>query len=263
MSKEKEDKIIIANKEFSSRLIVGTGKFPNYEINRKSLEASEAEIVTVAIRRVNLTDKNQPKLTDYINPKKYTFLPNTAGCFNAVEALRTLKLAKELGGWNLVKLEVLADEKTLYPNMIETINAAEKLVAEGFEVMAYCNDDPILCKVLEDAGCCAIMPLGAPIGSGLGILNPLNIKLIIEQSDLPVILDAGLGTASDASLAMELGCDAVLVNSAIAEASNPILMAKSFKNAVIAGRQCFISGRMRKKNYADASSPMNNLLTEK
>ena len=263
MCEEKEDNIIIANKEFSSRLIVGTGKFSNYEINSKSLEASEAEIVTVAIRRVNLTDKNHPKLTDYINPKKYTFLPNTAGCFTAVEALRTLKLAKELGGWNLVKLEVLADEKTLYPNMIETINAAEKLVAEGFEVMAYCNDDPVLCKVLEEAGCCAIMPLGSPIGSGLGILNPLNIKLIIEQSDLPVILDAGLGTASDASLAMELGCDAVLVNSAIAEANNPILMAKSFKNAVIAGRQCYISGRMRKKHYAVASSPMKNLLTEK
>ncbi len=246
MDQNSDSKIKIANKEFSSRLIIGTGKFTDYELNKKALEASGAEIVTVAIRRVNLTDKNLPKLTDYINPKKYTFLPNTAGCFNANEALRTLRLAKELGGWNIVKLEVLADEKTLYPNMIETINAAEKLVTDGFKVLAYC-----------------IMPLGSPIGSGLGILNPLNIKLIIEQSSLPVILDAGLGTASDASLAMELGCEAVLVNSAIAQAKYPVLMAKSFKNAVIAGRQSFLAERMQKKAYGDASSPMKNLISRR
>ena len=263
MNQNSDSKIKIANKEFSSRLIVGTGKYANYELNKKALEASEAEIVTVAIRRVNLTDKNQAKLTDYINPKKYTFLPNTAGCFNANEALRTLRLAKELGGWNIVKLEVLADEKTLYPNMIETINAAEKLVTDGFKVLAYCNDDPILCKILEETGCSAIMPLGSPIGSGLGILNPLNIKLIVEQSSLPVILDAGIGTASDASLAMELGCDAVLVNSAIAQARYPVLMAKSFKNAVIAGRQSFLAERMQKKTYGDASSPMKHLISRR
>ncbi len=263
MDENSDSKIKIANKEFSSRLIIGTGKFANYELNKKALEASGAEIVTVAIRRVNLTNKNQPKLTDYINPKKYTFLPNTAGCFNANEALRTLRLAKELGGWNIVKLEVLADEKTLYPNMIETINAAEKLVIDGFKVLAYCNDDPILCKILEETGCSAIMPLGSPIGSGLGILNPLNIKLIIEQSSLPVILDAGLGTASDASLAMELGCDAVLVNSAIAQAKYPVLMAKSFKNAVIAGRQSFLAERMQKKTYGDASSPLKHLISRR
>tara|TARA_Y100001970_G_scaffold291888_1_gene430855 strand:- start:3342 stop:4133 length:792 start_codon:yes stop_codon:yes gene_type:complete len=258
-----DSKVKIANGKFTSRLIIGTGKFSNYQINKQALEASGAEIVTVAIRRVNLTDKNKPKLTDYINPKKYTFLPNTAGCFNAKEALRTLRLAKELGGWDMVKLEVLSDEKTLYPNMIETINASEKLVADGFKVLAYCNDDPVLCKILEETGCSAIMPLGAPIGSGLGILNPLNIQLIIEQAKLPVILDAGLGTASDASLAMELGCEAVLVNSAIAEAKFPILMAKSFKNAVIAGRQCFLAERMKKKNYGHATSPMENLISRR
>ena len=263
MDENSDNKVKIADKEFSSRLIVGTGKFTSYELNKRALEASGAEIVTVAIRRVNLTDKNQPKLTDYISPEKFTFLPNTAGCFNAAESLRTLRLARELGGWDMVKLEVLADEKTLYPNMIETINASEKLVAEGFKVLAYCNDDPVLCKILEATGCSAIMPLGSPIGSGLGILNPLNIKLIIKEANVPVILDAGLGTASDASLAMELGCHAVLVNSAIAEARSPILMAKSFKNAVIAGRQSFLAERMQKKNYGDASSPMKNLISRR
>ena len=261
MKKLLDKKILIANKKFSSRLIVGTGKFESYELNKKALEASKAEIVTVAIRRVNLSDKNLPKLTDFISPKQYTFLPNTAGCFNAKEAIRTLRLAKDLGGWNIVKLEVLSDEKTLYPNMIETINASEKLVADGFKVLAYCNDDPILCKILEETGCSAIMPLGSPIGSGLGILNPLNISLIIDQSQLPVILDAGIGTASDAVLAMELGCDAVLVNSAIAEAKDPILMAESFKNAVIAGRQSYLAKRMKKKNYGSASSPTKNLIS--
>ena len=261
MKKLLDKKILIANKKFSSRLIVGTGKFESYELNKKALEASKAEIVTVAIRRVNLSDKNLPKLTDFISPKQYTFLPNTAGCFNAKEAIRTLRLAKDLGGWNIVKLEVLSDEKTLYPNMIETINASEKLVADGFKVLAYCNDDPILCKILEETGCSAIMPLGSPIGSGLGILNPLNISLIIDQSQLPVILDAGIGTASDAVLAMELGCDAVLVNSAIAEAKDPVLMAESFKNAVIAGRQSYLAKRMKKKNYGSASSPTKNLIS--
>ena len=261
MKKLLDKKILIANKQFSSRLIVGTGKFESYELNKKALEASKAEIVTVAIRRVNLSDKSLPKLTDFISPKQYTFLPNTAGCFNAKEAIRTLRLAKDLGGWNIVKLEVLSDEKTLYPNMIETINASEKLVADGFKVLAYCNDDPILCKILEETGCSAIMPLGSPIGSGLGILNPLNISLIIDQSQLPVILDAGIGTASDAVLAMELGCDAVLVNSAIAEAKDPVLMAESFKNAVIAGRQSYLAKRMKKKNYGSASSPTKNLIS--
>ena len=261
MKRLPDKKIKLANKEFTSRLIVGTGKFESYELNKKALEASNAEIVTVAIRRVNLSDKSLPKLTDFISPNKYTFLPNTAGCFNANEAIRTLRLAKDLGGWNIVKLEVLSDEKTLYPNMIETINASEKLVADGFKVLAYCNDDPVLCKILEETGCSAIMPLGSPIGSGLGILNPLNIRLIINQTKLPVILDAGIGTASDAALAMELGCDAVLVNSAIAEAKYPILMAESFKNAVIAGRQSFLAKRMKKKNYGSASSPTKNLIS--
>ncbi len=258
-----ENKIKIANREFSSRLIIGTGKYANYDINKRALEASGAEIVTVAIRRVNLTDINKPKLTDFIDPTKYMFLPNTAGCFSAHEALRTLRLAREIGGWNIVKLEVLADEKNLYPNMIETINASEKLIADGFSVLAYCTDDPILCKILEQTGCSAIMPLGSPIGSGLGILNPLNIKMIIDQAKVPIILDAGLGTASDASIAMELGCEAVLVNSAIAQAKNPILMAESFKNAVIAGRQSFIAERMQKKSYGEASSPMKNLISRK
>ena len=261
MKKISDLKVKIANKKFSSRLIVGTGKFENYELNKKALEASKAEIVTVAIRRVNLTNNNLPKLTDFINPKKYTFLPNTAGCFNANEAIRTLRLARELGGWNIVKLEILSDKKTLYPNMIETINASEKLVSDGFKVLAYCNDDPILCKILEETGCSAIMPLGSPIGSGLGILNPLNIKLIIDQSKLPVILDAGLGTASDAAFAMELGCDAVLVNSAIAEAKYPIMMAESFKNAVVAGRQSFLAQRMKRKMYASASSPAKHMIS--
>ena len=261
MKKLLDKEILIANKKFSSRLIIGTGKFESYKLNKKALEASKAEMITVAIRRVNLSDKNLPKLTDFISPKKYTFLPNTAGCFNAKEAIRTLRLAKDLGGWNIVKLEVLSDEKTLYPNMIETINASEKLVADGFKVLAYCNDDPILCKILEETGCSAIMPLGSPIGSGLGILNPLNIRLIIEQSKLPVILDAGIGTASDAVLAMELGCDAVLVNSAIAEAKDPVLMAESFRNAVIAGRQSYLAKRMKKKNYGTASSPTKNLIS--
>ena len=259
--KEEIKKLVIGGKTFRSRLIIGTGKYTNFQINKKALEASGADIITVAMRRVNIENNKEPKLTDYISPKKYTFMPNTAGCFSSEDALRTLKLARDLGGWDMVKLEVLSDKKTLYPNMIETINASEKLVADGFKVLAYCNDDPVLCKILEETGCSAIMPLGSPIGSGLGILNPLNIKLIIEQSNLPIILDAGLGTASDASFAMELGCDAVLVNSAIAEAKHPILMAESFKNAVIAGRQSFLAKRMQKKVYGSASSPLQHLIS--
>ena len=255
-----DSKIKIANKEFASRLIVGTGKYSSYKLNQESLEASGAEIVTVAIRRVNLTDKNIPKLTDFISPKKYTFLPNTAGCFTAAEALRTLRLAKELGGWTIVKLEVLADEKTLYPNMIETIKSTKTLTKEGFKVMVYCTDDPILAKKLEDNGAVAIMPLASPIGSGLGLQNKINISLIIKQSKVPVIVDAGIGTASDATIAMELGCDGVLINSAIANAKKPILMAKAFKDAVISGRNSYLAGRMGKNYFATASSPNKGLI---
>lgn len=199
-------------------------------------------------------------LVDFLDQKKYTYLPNTAGCFTGEDAVRTLRLAREAGGWSLVKLEVLGDEKTLYPNMPETLRAAELLLADGFDVMVYCSDDPIMCKQLEDMGCCAIMPLGAPIGSGLGLQNPVNIRLIIEQSNVPVLVDAGVGTASDAAIAMELGCDAVLMNTAIAEAKSPILMAEAMKNAVIAGRQAYLAGRMPKKMYADPSSPLAGLI---
>ena len=260
MIKRKDIPLVIGKKKFKSRLIIGTGKFSSYKVNQKALEASGAEMITVAIRRVNLTKKSEQRLTDFINPKKYTFLPNTAGCFTANDALRTLRLAKDLGGWDMVKLEVLSDKKTLYPDMIQTIKTAEILISEGFKVLAYCSDDPVLAKRLENLGCSAIMPLGSPIGSGLGISNPLNIKLIVEQSKIPVILDAGVGCASDASIAMELGCDAVLVNSAIAEASNPVLMAESIKHAVISGRLSYLSGRMPTRNFAVESSPLKNLI---
>ena len=250
----------IAGRKFNSRLIIGTGKYKDYAENAAAAEAAGAEIITVAVRRVNLTDPNKPMLVDFLDQKKYTYLPNTAGCFTGEDAVRTLRLAREAGGWSLVKLEVLGDEKTLYPNMIETLRAAELLLVDGFEVMVYCNDDPIMCKQLEDMGCCAIMPLGAPIGSGLGLQNPVNIRLIIEQSNVPVLVDAGVGTASDAAIAMELGCDAVLMNTAIAEAKSPILMAEAMKNAVIAGRQAYLAGRMPKKMYADPSSPLAGLI---
>ncbi|MAV18558.1 MAG: thiazole synthase [Candidatus Micropelagos sp.] len=250
----------IAGRKFQSRLIIGTGKYKDYAENAAAAEAAEAEIITVAVRRVNLTDPNKPMLVDFLDQKKYTYLPNTAGCFTGEDAVRTLRLAREAGGWSLVKLEVLGDEKTLYPNMPETLRAAELLLAEGFEVMVYCSDDPIMCKQLEDMGCCAIMPLGAPIGSGLGLQNPVNIRLIIEQSNVPVLVDAGVGTASDAAIAMELGCDAVLMNTAIAEAKSPVLMAEAMKNAVIAGRQAYLAGRMPKKMYADPSSPLAGLI---
>ena len=250
----------IAGRTFYSRLIIGTGKYKDYAENAAAAEAAGAEIITVAVRRVNLTDPNKPMLVDFLDQKKYTYLPNTAGCFTGEDAVRTLRLAREAGGWSLVKLEVLGDEKTLYPNMPETLRAAELLLADGFDVMVYCSDDPIMCKQLEDMGCCAIMPLGAPIGSGLGLQNPVNIRLIIEQSNVPVLVDAGVGTASDAAIAMELGCDAVLMNTAIAEAKSPILMAEAMKNAVIAGRQAYLAGRMPKKMYADPSSPLAGLI---
>ena len=255
-----EDNFTIANKNFKSRLIVGTGKYKNFEETANAVKASGADIVTVAIRRVNILDKNQPLLMDYLNPKLITYLPNTAGCYSSEEALRTLRLAREMGGWRLVKLEVLGDKKTLYPNMIETIKSTEVLVKEGFEVMVYCTDDPIMTKKLEDVGACAIMPLGAPIGSVIGIQNKINIALIKEQSSVPVIVDAGVGTASDATIAMELGCDGVLLNTAIAEAKNPILMAEAMKHAVIAGRKAYKAVRMKKRQYASPSSPQKNLI---
>jgi thiazole synthase len=235
---------------------VGNGKYKDFNETKLALQASGAEIITVAVRRVNIEKKGEEMLQDFIDPKQYTYLPNTAGCFTADDAIRTLRLARMAGGWNLVKLEVLADEKTLYPKVIETIKAAEILIKDGFKVMVYTNDDPIVAKELEDIGCCAIMPLAAPIGSGLGIQNPLNIKFIVEQSKVPVLVDAGVGTASDASLAMELGCDGVLMNTAIAKAQNPILMAKSMKLAIESGRMAYLAGRMDKKNFASASSPV-------
>lgn len=252
--------LVIAGRKFESRLIIGTGKYKTYEENARAAEAAGAEMVTVAVRRVNLTDRDKPMLVDFLDPKKYVYLPNTAGCFTADDAVRTLRLAREAGGWSLVKLEVLADQKTLYPEMEETLKAAKLLIKDGFDVMVYCSDDPVFARKLEDAGCAAIMPLGSLIGSGLGILNPVNIRLIIEQSTTPVIIDAGVGTASDAAVAMELGCDGVLMNTAIAEAKDPILMASAMKHAVIAGRQAYLAGRMAKKKYADPSSPLAGLI---
>ncbi len=255
-----DDTLTIAGRAFTSRLIIGTGKYADYAENAAAAEAAGAEIVTVAVRRVNLTDPNAPMLADFIDPQKFTYLPNTAGCFTGEDAVRTLRLAREAGGWSLVKLEVLGDEKTLYPNMPETLRAAELLINDGFEVMVYCSDDPIMAKQLEDLGCCAIMPLAAPIGSGLGIQNPVNIRLIIEQANVPVLVDAGVGTASDAAIAMELGCDGVLMNTAIAEAKNSVLMAEAMRHAVIAGRQAYLAGRMAKRLYADPSSSLAGLI---
>ncbi len=250
-----QDKLTVAGQEFSSRLLVGTGKYKDFDETKAAIEASGADIVTVAVRRVNIEKNGEKMLQDYVDPKKFTYLPNTAGCFTAEDAIRTLKLARAAGGWNLVKLEVLSDEKTLYPKVIETLKAAELLIKDGFQVMVYTSDDPIVASELEDIGCCAIMPLGAPIGSGLGIQNRLNIEFIVEQSRVPVLVDAGVGTASDASLAMEIGCDGVLMNSAIAHARNPVKMAHAMKLAVESGREAFLAGRMPKKNYAIASSP--------
>lgn len=240
--------------------MVGTGKYKDFEETARAIEASGAEIVTVAVRRVNVTDSKQPMLVDFVDPKKYTYLPNTAGCYTAKDAVRTLRLAREAGGWNLVKLEVLGDQKTLYPDMVETLSAARDLIADGFEVMVYCSDDPIMAKKLEDLGCCAIMPLAAPIGSGLGVQNPIGIRIIAEQSNVPVLVDAGVGTASDATIAMELGCDGVLMNTAIAEAKDPIRMARAMRLAVESGRLAYLAGRMPRKLYADPSSPLAGLI---
>src|SRR5271168_3408525 len=247
-------------RSFRSRLIIGTGKYKDYALNAAAAEAAGAEMVTVALRRVNLSDPNQPMLTDFVRPDRFTYLPNTAGCFTGEEAVRTLRLAREAGGWTLVKLEVLGDRKTLYPDMIETLRATDLLVSEGFQVMVYCSDDPLMAKRLENAGAAAIMPLAAPIGSGLGVQNPVNIRMIVEEAKVPVIVDAGVGTASDAAVAMELGCDAVLMNTAIAEARDPVRMGKAMKHAVIAGREAWLAGRMPRRLYAEPSSPMSGLI---
>ncbi len=256
----KKDQLIIANKKFSSRLIVGTGKYKTMSECAKAIKYSGAEIVTVAVRRVNISDKKKPLLMDYIDPKKITYLPNTAGCFTSEDALRTLRLAREIGGWKLVKLEVLGDKKTLFPDMVETLKSTEVLTKEGFKVMVYCTDDPLMAKKLEDVGASAIMPLAAPIGSGLGIQNKTNIKIIRKQTKLPLIIDAGLGQASDATIAMELGCDGVLVNTAIAKAKDPFQMALAFKNSVIAGRQSYVSGRIAKSLFGQPSSPKEGII---
>jgi thiazole synthase len=250
----------VAGRKFKSRLIVGTGKYKDFAQNAAALEASGAEIVTVAVRRVNVMDRGQPMLTDFIDPKKVTYLPNTAGCFTGEDAVRTLRLAREAGGWNLVKLEVLGEARTLYPDMSETLKATEVLVKDGFDVMVYCADDPIAAKKLEDLGACAIMPLGSLIGSGLGVQNPVTIRMIVEGAKVPVLVDAGVGTASDAAAAMELGCAGVLMNTAIAEAKDPVLMARAMKHAVEAGRLAYRAGRMARRRYADPSSPLAGLI---
>jgi len=257
----REDKpFVLAGKTYKSRLIIGTGKYKDYAANAAALEASGAEIVTVAVRRVNLTDPSQPKLVDFIDPKKVTYLPNTAGCFTGEDAVRTLRLAREAGGWSLVKLEVLGEKKLLYPDMIETLRACEMLSKDGFQVMVYCSDDPLMAKRLEDVGAVAIMPLASPIGSGMGIQATVNIRMIIEDAKVPVIVDAGIGTASDAAVAMELGCDGVISNTGIAHARDPVQMARAMKLAVEAGRLAWLAGRMPKKAYADPSSPLSGLI---
>ena len=259
----KNDKLIIAGRSFQSRLLIGTGKYANFEETRAAIDASESEIVTVAIRRINIGQSpNEPSLLEFLPSNEFTYLPNTAGCFSSNEAIRTLRLARELlDGHNLVKLEVLGDPETLFPNVVETINAAKILVKDGFDVMVYTSDDPIIAKQLEDIGCCAIMPLASLIGSGMGILNPWNLEIIIDKANVPVIVDAGVGTASDASIAMELGCDGVLMNTAIALAKKPILMASAMKKAIESGREAFLAGRMDKKLYsASPSSPIKGLI---
>ena len=250
----------VAGRTFGSRLIVGTGKYADYAQNAAAAEAAGAEIVTVALRRVNLSDPTQPMLVDHVKPDRFTFLPNTAGCFTGEDAVRTLRLAREAGGWSLVKLEVLSDTPHLYPDMIETLRALDMLVKDGFDVMVYCTDDVVMAKRLEEAGAAAIMPAASPIGSGLGIQNRVNIRLIVEQATVPVLVDAGVGTASDAAIAMELGCDAVIANTAIAAARDPIGMARAMKHAVIAGREAYLAGRMPKRMYASASSPLSGLI---
>ena len=254
------DPFVLAGKEYNSRLIVGTGKYKDFAETKQAIEASGAEIVTVAVRRVNITDPNQENLLDYIDPKKYTILPNTAGCYNAEDAVRTCRLAREAGVGNMVKLEVIGDDKTLFPDIPGTLEAAKTLVDDGFIVLPYIHDDPISCQKLEDMGCAAVMPLAAPIGSGLGIRNPYNIRIILEHSKVPVIVDAGVGTASDAAVAFEMGCDAVLMNTAIAAAKDPILMADAMRQGVEAGRKAYLAGRMGKKLYATASSPLDGMI---
>ena len=255
-----EDLWTVAGRSFRSRLIVGTGKYKDLEETAAAIAASGAEIVTVAVRRVNIADSGQPMLQDFVDPQKYTYLPNTAGCHTARDAVRTLRLAREAGGWNLVKLEVLGPPPHLYPDMPATFEAAEALIKDGFEVMVYCADDPLAAVRLEDIGCVAIMPLGAPIGSGLGIQNPAMLSMMIEQAKVPLLVDAGVGTASDAAIGMELGCTAVLLNSAIAHARDPILMARAMKHAVQAGRLAHLAGRMPRRIGADPSSPLAGLI---
>jgi len=255
-----DDSWSVAGRRFTSRLIVGTGKYKDLPETAAAIAASGAEIVTVAVRRVNLSDPGAPMLQDYVDPKRITYLPNTAGCFTATDAVRTLRLAREAGGWNLVKLEVLGPPPFLYPDMPATFEAARALIDDGFEVMVYCADDPVAAKRLEDMGCVAIMPLGAPIGSGLGLQNPAMISILKDQATVPVLVDAGVGTASDACIAMELGCDAVLLNSAIAHAKDPIRMARAMRAAVEAGRDAFLAGRMARKMGADPSSPLTGLI---
>jgi len=257
---KKKDPFIIGKKKFFSRLIVGTGKYKNMSECAKAIKISGADLVTVAVRRVNISDKSKPLLMDYIDPKKITYLPNTAGCFNSYEALRTLRLAREIGGWKLVKLEVLGDKKNLFPDTIETLKSTEILTKEGFKVMVYCNDDPLMAKRLENAGACAIMPLAAPIGSGLGIQNKINLRIIRSQTKLPLIVDAGIGQASDAVVAMELGCDGVLINTAIAKAKKSFEMAEAMKFAVIAGRKSFLSGRIQPNLFGSASTSNEGLI---
>ncbi len=259
MNTKKTEQLTIAGRTFNSRLLVGTGKYRNLEETRAAIEASGAEIVTVAIRRTNIgQNQNEPNLLDVISPEKFTILPNTAGCYDAESAIRTCQLARELlDGQRLVKLEVLGDEKTLYPDITETLKAAETLISDGFDVMVYTTDDPVIAKRLESLGCIAVMPLAAPIGSGLGIRNPYNIRTIIENASVPILVDAGVGTASDAAIAMELGCDGVLMNTAIAEAKDPVLMASAMKKAIEAGREAFLAGRMPRRAYASASSPLD------
>jgi thiazole synthase len=256
----RKDPFVLAGKEYGSRLILGTGKYKSFEETRRAIEASGAEIVTVAVRRVNITDPNQENLLDYVDPKQYTILPNTAGCYTAEEAIRTARLAREAGIGTLVKLEVIGDPKTLFPDVPATLEAAAVLVKEGFAVLPYVMDDPIACKRLEAIGCAAVMPLAAPIGSGLGIRNPYNLQIILEQVQVPVIVDAGVGTASDAAIALELGCDAVLMNTAIAGAKDPVLMAEAMRQGVEAGRKAFLAGRIGKKLYATASSPLEHMI---
>ena len=259
MGLNQDKPLVVAGVEYQSRLIIGSGKYKDFEENLTALEASAAEMITVAIRRVNLgQNKDEPSLLEVISPDRYTMLPNTAGCYTAEDAVRTCRMARELlDGHKLIKLEVLGDQKTLYPNVTETLAAAEILVADGFDVMVYTSDDPLVAKRLEEIGCVAVMPLGAPIGSGLGIRNPYNIRMILESASVPIIVDAGVGTASDASIAMELGCDGVLMNTAIAEAQNPVLMASAMKKAVESGREAFLAGRMPRRLYASASSPID------